>query len=343
MLIATAQRGKRKPMLDVSRREFITVIGGAAVWPYVAVAQGAKKRPVVAILGQGTPAQRKGVRWVQSFLDGMRELGYIEGHDFDMVARVAESTGDLPRAAKDLVQLNPDVILAGASAQGLAAKTATTTIPIVVPALGNPIALGLIKTEARPGGNLTGIMPYVEGLPAKQLELARDVVPGALKIGIVNNSIDVKARGQWDELQAVTPKLDIKIVSADVGKPEDIEPAFKKFEAEHVEVVVVLQSSLLVLERARIAATAAATRLPTVYGYREHVETGGLISYGINLDSAFRHAATYVYKILKGTSAADLPVEFPTKLELVINLKTAKALGLQIPPILFARADDVLE
>jgi putative ABC transport system substrate-binding protein len=330
-------------MLNVRRREFITLLGGAAAWPCVAVAQGAKKRPVVGILGQGTPAQRKGVRWIQSFLDGMRELGYIEGRDFDTVARLAESTGDLPKVAKDLVQLNPDVILAAASAMALAAKMATSTIPIVVPALGNPVALGLIETEARPGGNLTGIMPYVKGLPAKQLELAREIVPGALKIGIVNNSIDVKARGQWDEIEAVAPKLDIKIASTDVRKPEDIEPAFKKFEAEHVEVVVVLQSNLLVLERARIATTAAATRLPTVYGYRELVEVGGLISYGVNLDSGFHRAATYVYKILKGTPAADLPVEFPTKLELIINLKTAKALGLDIPATLLARADEVIE
>jgi putative ABC transport system substrate-binding protein len=184
----------------MKRREFITLLGSTAAWPCVAVAQ-AKKRPVVGILGQGTPAQRKGVRWIQSFLAGMRELGYIEGRDFDIVTRLAESTGDLPRVAKDLVQLNPEVILAAASAMALAAKMATTTIPIVVPALGNPIALGLIETEARPGGNLTGIMPYVKGLPAKQLELAREIVPGALKIGIVNNSIDVKARGSGTRLR----------------------------------------------------------------------------------------------------------------------------------------------
>jgi putative ABC transport system substrate-binding protein len=328
---------------QIKRRDFITLLGGAAAWPSVAVAQGAKKRPVIGILGQGTPAERKGVHWIQSFLDGMRELGYIEGRDFDIVARVAESTGDLPASAKDLVQLKPDVILAGASAMGLAAKMATTTIPIVVAALGNPVALGLVETEARPGGNLTGIMPYVKGLPAKQLELAREIVPGALQIGIVNNSIDVKARGQWDDIQAVAPKLDIKITSADVGKPEDIEPAFKKFQAAHVEVVVVLQSNLLVLERVRIATAAVATRLSTVYGYREHVEAGGLISYGVNLDSGFHRAAAYVYKILRGTPAADLPVEFPTKLELVINLKTAKALGIDIPPTLLARADEVIE
>jgi putative tryptophan/tyrosine transport system substrate-binding protein len=150
-------------------------------------------------------------------------------------------------------------------------------------------------------------MPYIKGLPAKQLELGREIMPSALKMGIVNNSSDVKAMGQWDEIEAVTPKLDIKIASADVRKPEDIEPAFKKFEAEHVEVVVVLQSNLF------------------------------------NLDSCFHRAATYVYKILKGTPAADLPVEFPTKLELVINLKTAKAIGVEMPTAILLRADEVIE
>jgi putative ABC transport system substrate-binding protein len=273
----------------------------------------------------------------------MRELGYIERRDFDILARVAETTGDLPRLAKELVQLNPDVILASASANALAAKTATSTIPIVVPALGNPVALGLIATDARPGGNLTGIMPYVKGLSSKQLELAREIVPGALKIGIVKDSTDVKAIGQWDEIEATAPKLDIKIVSADVQKPEDVEPAFKKFKAENVGVVVVLHSNLLILERAPIAANAAATRLPTVYGYREHVEAGGLISYGVNLSDCFRRAATYVHEILKGAPVADLPVQFPTKLEFVINLKTAKALGLDLPPTVLVRADEVIE
>ena len=154
------------------------------------------------------------------------------------------STSDLPRDAKDLVQHNPDVILASASANALAAKAATSTIPIVVPALGNPLALGLIESYARPGGNLTGIMPYVKGLPAKHLELAREVVPGATTIGIVNDSIDAKAWAQWDEIQAAAAKLEIKIVSADVRKPEDVELAFKKFDAEHAEVSIVLQSNL---------------------------------------------------------------------------------------------------
>jgi putative ABC transport system substrate-binding protein len=220
---------------------------------------------------------------------------------------------------------------------------ATSTIPIVVPALGNPVALGLIETYAHPGGHLTGIMPYVQGLPAKQLELAREVVPAALKIGIVNDPVDAKAMGQWDEIEATAAKLEIKIVSADVRKPEDVELAFKKFEAEHAGVAIVLQSNLLFLERARLAAAAATTRLPAVYGYRVHVEAGGLISYGVDLNACLHRAATYVYKILNGARAADLPVELPTKLELAVNMKAAKELGIVFPTAIFVRADHVIE
>jgi ABC-type uncharacterized transport system substrate-binding protein len=304
---------------------------------------GAKKRPVIGILGQGTPAQLKGVTLRQSFLDGMRELGYVEGRDFDMVARIAESTSDLPRAARDLVQLSPDVILATASANGLAAKQATSAIPIVVPALGNPVGLGLIASYAHPGGNLTGIMPYVSGLPAKQLELAREIVPAALKIGIVNDPIDAKAIAQWDEIEATAAKLEIRIVSADVRDPDDIELAFRKFQAEHAEVGVVLQSNLLYLERTRLGSVAAAARVPAVYGYRVHVEAGGLISYGVDLHACLHRAATYVFKILNGARPADLPVELPTRLELAINMKAAHTLGISFPTAILVRADHVIE
>jgi putative tryptophan/tyrosine transport system substrate-binding protein len=325
------------------RRYVLKLLSATIVWPCVAAAQGAKKRPVVGILGQGTPAQIRGLRLRQSLVEGMRELGYIEGRDFDLVARLAEFTADLPRAARDLVQLNPDVIVASASTNALAAKAATSTSPIVVPALGDPIALGLIESDARPGGNLTGIMPYVRGLPAKQLELAREIVPGAKHVGLLNDSVDAKARAKGKEIEEIAPQLGIEIANADVRTAEDIDLAFNRFAAEHIAAVIVLQCNLLYLERARIAAAAAAARIPAVYGYREHVEIGGLISYGVNLDSCFRQAATYVFKILKKTPAADLPVQFPTKVELLVNIKTAKALGLEIPPTLLARADEVIE
>jgi putative ABC transport system substrate-binding protein len=328
-----------------NRREFITLLGGAAAgWSSLAQAQMPRARPVIGIFGSGTPTQRKGLRTWPSFLEGLRELGYIEGRDFDIIARLVGSTDELPKAAEELVKLNPDVILAISSANALVAKHATSTIPIVVAALGNPAALGLSENDSRrPSGNVTGIMPYVQGLPAKQLELAREIVPGAQKIGIVNDTSDIKATLQWDEINAAAAKLEIKIVGADARRPEDVEPTFRKLGAARVDVVIVLQSNFLILDRAQIAAAAVATRLPTVFGYRELVEAGGLISYGVNLDACFHRAASYVHKILKGTSVADLPIEFPTKLELVINLKAARALGLTVPPMLLARADEVIE
>jgi putative ABC transport system substrate-binding protein len=268
----------------------------------------------------------------------------MEGRDFDVVIRHAGSTSELPKAAEQLVQLKPDVIFAAASATALAAKQATSTIPIVVGALGNPVALGLAETDfRRPSGNLTGIMPYVQGLPAKQLEFAREIVPNARKIGIVTDTSDIKATPQWDEINAAASKFEITLVGADARRPEEVDPTFQRFAEKGVDVVIVLQASFLILDRAHIAAAAAAKHLPTVYGYREHVETGGLISYGVNLDYCFHRAATYVYKILKGTPVADLPIEFPTKLELVINLKTARALGIDVPPTLLAIADEVIE
>jgi putative ABC transport system substrate-binding protein len=327
------------------RREFITLVGGAAAAACsVARAQTRKERTLIATFSSGTPTQRKGLPFSASFLNGLRELGYIEGRDFDVVARLAASNDELPKVAEELIRLNPDVILASASAAALAAKRATSTIPIVVAALGNPAALGLSESDfRRPSGNLTGIMPYVRGLPAKQLEIAREIVPGAQKIGIVHDTSDIKATGQWDEINAAATNFEIKIVMADARRPEDVEPAFRNFKAERVDAVIVLQSSFLILDRANIAAAAAATRLPTVCGYRELVEAGALISYGVDLVDCFHRAATYVYRILKGTPVAHLPIEFPTKLELVINLKTAKVLGITVPPSLLARANEVIE
>src|SRR5262245_9883990 len=168
-------------------------------------------------------------------------------------------------------------------------------------------------------------------------------LPAARKIGIVNDTSDIKATPQWDEINAVASKFEVTIVGADARKPENIDPTFRKFKAEGVDVVIVLQASSLILDRTQIAIAAAATRLPTVFGYREHAETGGLISYGVNLEYCFRRAASYVHRILKGTSVADLPIEFPTKLELIINVRTAKTLGVEIPPTLLARADEVIE
>jgi putative ABC transport system substrate-binding protein len=329
----------------MKRREFISLIGGiggvAATWPLSVQAQ-TKKRPLVGWLWYSEADIIVG--YLQQLLKGMRELGLVEGRDFDMVYRSAEFHLErLARAAEELVQLKPDIIIAPATLQAVAVKKATDTIPIVVPVLADPVELGFVASEARPSGNVTGIAPYVKGLPAKQLELAREVVPGATRIGLVDDVNDPKAHPQRREIEAAGKELEIQILPAEVASTSDIESAYDVLAAAGVEVVVVEQSNMLISSRKQIAEAAAAKKLPTVYGYREHVEAGGLISYGVNLNSCFHRAAYYVDKILKGTKPGDLPVEFPTTIELIINLKTAKALGVTVPAALIATADEVIE
>jgi putative ABC transport system substrate-binding protein len=326
----------------LKRRDVITLIGGAAAWPLAARAQVSTKRPLVAWLSLGT--QPGSFVFVDAFLQGMRELGYAEGRDFDIMYRFADGYIErLPTLADEVVRLHPAVILAPASGPAVAAKKATAAIPIVTPALADAVHLGLVASEARPGGNVTGIAPYVAGLPAKQMELAREVVPGAARIGVLANSSDPKAPPQLQELEAVGQELGVKVAVADVRAPDGLDGAFQMLVQQRIDVLIVLQTSMLLTERRRIAELAAATRLPTIYGYREHVDDGGLISYGVDLRACFRRGAYYVQKILSGVAPGDLPVEFPTKLELVVNLKTARAIGVEMSPLMLARADEVIE
>ena len=336
------------PINHLRRREFITLLGGAAAWPRRALAQATGRRALIAWLWAGSQSVADGYvragKLLPPFLEGMRELGYTEGRDFDMVYRFADGDYDrMPTLAAELANLNPNVFIAPATAQAAAVKKATTTIPIVVPALADAVGLGLVASDARPGGNVTGVSPYVAGLPGKQLELAREIVPGAIRIGLLDDPTDPKAHPQRREIEAGGQELRVKVVVAEARSAGDIGPAYEVFSAEGVQVVIVEQSVMLINARKQTAEVAAAKNLPSVYGYREHVEAGGLISYGVNLNWCFHRAAYYVDKILKGAKPADLPVEFPTQIELVINLKTAKALGLDIPPTLLARADEVIE
>jgi putative ABC transport system substrate-binding protein len=231
------------------------------------------------------------------------------------------------------------VIMASALVDVVAARKATATIPIVSAALANPVNLGLVGSLARPGGNVTGIMADVNGLPAKQIELAREIVPGAGSVGILGNMSDPRAPSQRRELEEAARARGLKSFAPEVITPADLEGAIATLANERVEVVIALQTVMLLNERSRVAALLASKRLPAVYGYREHVEAGGLISYGADLDWCGRLAATYVHKILTGTAPGDLPVETPTRIELVINLTIAKALGLAIPETIVRRAE----
>ncbi len=325
------------------RRDFITIVGGvAAVWPFEALAQASPKRRVIAWITGVT--QTTSSTSMAGFLKGMRELGYVEGSDFDIVYRFSDGYGDrIPSLAEEVVRLKPDVILATAIDTAVAVRKLTKTIPIVSGALADAVRLGLIESEARPRGNVTGIEPYIAGLPAKQMELAREVVPGTGKIGLLTNLQDPKAPLQAQELKAAAKALEVDIVAADANRPEEIDAALHALANQRVGVVIVLQTSMLLSERQQIAAWALANRLPTVFGYPLHVRSGGLVSYGVDLPWCFYRTAYFVDKILRGTAPGDLPVEFPSKMVLLVNLKTAKALGLTIPPTLLARADEVIE
>ena len=331
--------------VTIGRRELLAALGGAAVaWPLAARAQvSPKRRPLIAWLSGGIATGPAGT-YPAHFLDGMRELGYLEGRDFDMVYRFAEGLQDrLPALVEEILRLKPDVILAAAINAAVPARKATSMIPIVCPALADAVQLGLIASEARPGGNVTGIEPYVAGLPAKQVELAREIVRGASRIGLLTNLQDPKAPPQRQEVETAAKALGITIVGADVNRPEEIEGAFHALARQQADVVIVLQSTLLLNLGRRIAELALAKRLPTVYGYRENVVAGGLISYGVDLRWCYYRSASFVHKVLHGTPPGELPVEFPTKVVLSINLKTAKAIGLTIPELCLARADEVIE
>jgi putative tryptophan/tyrosine transport system substrate-binding protein len=327
----------------MERREFITLICGSAamqvVLPPLARAQVTTKRPLLAVLAGVTQPE-----FPASFMEGMRELGYAEGGNIDVAYRFAGGHMEvLSSLAKELIQLSPDAILAAVTPAVIAARTLTQTIPIVCPILANPIDLGLITSMSRPGGNVTGLMSRVDDLVSKQIELAAFLVPGVVTAGLIVNTNSVEFMIDRQKLEGAGKRLGINLVLAEVREPDDLEAAFRRLSDSHVQVVVVLANALLFQERQRVAALAAAARLPAVYGFRDHVDAGGLISYGVNYSESFRRAASYVARILRGAKPADLPVEFPTKLELVINLKAAKALGLEIPPALLARADEVIE
>jgi putative ABC transport system substrate-binding protein len=241
------------------------------------------------------------------------------------------------------MRLAPKVIVAGVTPAAVAVRRLTPTIPIVCPILADPIDLGLIVGMSRPGGNVTGLMSRVDDLIGKQIELAAQLVPALARVGLIINvgSSDVAMARQ--EAESAGKRLGVKLVSAVVREPNDLDAAFELLSSAHVQAVFIPGSAMLFQERLRVAELAAAARLPAVYGFRDHVDAGGLISYGVNYAANFRRAATYVVKILNGAKPSDLPVEFPIKVELVINLKAAKALALDIPPALLASADEVIE
>jgi putative ABC transport system substrate-binding protein len=311
------------------------------VGPFAARAQ--VKRPLVGYLAGAAPAAVMRSSTSLGFLNGLRDQGYVEGRDFDIAHRFADGFLErLPVLAKELVALKPDVLLAPTTLTALALRAATGSIPIVCPLLENPVGLGLVASENRPDGNVTGLLRYVDGLSGKHVELARELIPGIARVGLLANVASADAAPRRD-VEAAGSKLSISIVLVEASAPSDLDTAFPKLVREQVEAVIVLHNPLFFSERRRIVTLAAASRLPTIWTAREFVEDGGVLSYGSDEADAFRRAAAYVAKILKGAKAGDLPVELPTKFELVVNLKTARELGLDVPPTLLGRADEVIE
>jgi putative ABC transport system substrate-binding protein len=324
------------------RREFITLLGGAAAsWPLAAQAQRASI-PVVGLLSAASAAAF--ARLLDAFRRGMLELGYVEGSNIRYEYRFAEGYLDrLPGLAIDLVRLKPDVILSVALASNLALHQATSTIPIVMATGADPVGFGLVTSLSHPGGNVTGLANFAEVLGAKQIDLLRELIPRLSRLGTFVNVTNPLHRRQLRETKSAAVTSWIDLMPVEIHSPDELGPAFEALAKERVEALAVPPDPVFNNFRGRIAELAAATRMPAIYGFREHVEDGGLMSYGPDNRVNFHRAAAYVDRILKGAKPGDLPIEQPTKVELVINLKTAKALGLEIPATLLARADEVIE
>jgi putative ABC transport system substrate-binding protein len=312
----------------ISRRAFIgAVAGGLAVAPAVSPAQQAKKVARIGYLTGGSIELEKG--WIASLQQGLRELGYVEGETVVVELRGAAGRADrLPGLADGLIRSKVDVLVTAGDAATLAAKEATSTLPIVMVTVADPVAIRLIASLGRPGGNVTGLADQHADLVAKRLEILKDLVPSASHIAVLLNPANPSHALQLKGLQAAAPAVSVTVLPREVSDPAGIDRAFSALKRERVAGLIVLGDRMFGANRKRIVELAIVNRLPTVYTHRWWVESGGLLSYGANFNDLYRRVATYVDKILKGAKPGDLPVEQPTRLELVINLKTAKSIGL---------------
>ena len=328
-----------------TRRTFLgTLAGGLFAAPRAAGAQQAAKVYRLGLLGGSPPNSPGGRRAWEGFFQGMRELGYIEGQNILVEGRFyGDHTERLPALAAELVRLKVDVIVAGAAPAPEAAQRATSTIPIVMAIHGDPVGSGLVASLAKPGKNVTGVSTLGPELVGKRLQLLKEVIPGISRVAVLSNPTDTAQALLLREAQVAARSLKVRLQVLEARAPSDFAGAFSAMTKERARGVIILASSMFYAERIRIAELAARSRLPAIYGVKEYAEAGGLMAYGVNLGESFRRSATYVDKILKGAKPADLPVEQPTKFELVINLKAAKALGLTIPPSLLSRADEVIQ
>jgi putative ABC transport system substrate-binding protein len=328
----------------MKRRQLIALLGGAGVaWSLKARSQQPAKLPTIGFLVAGAPSPYGHGQWVAAFVQGLRELGWIEGQTVAIEFRWAEGrTERYVEIAREFVQLKVDVIVTSATPPSVAIKQATSVIPIVFASAGDPVGAGLVASLARPGGNVTGLALQSTELTGKRLELLREVLPGLRRLALLGNPDNPSEALEMHQLKATARTLTLEVITLDVKRPEDIVPAFEALRGR-AEALYVISNPLTTTHQVQINALALAARMPTMHHTRDYIETGGLMSYGPNFRDNFRRAAGLVDKILRGTKPADIPVEQPTKFDLVFNLTTAKALGLTIPPTLLARADEVIE
>jgi len=325
----------------VLRLLVLLVLGAAMGAPLSLEAQGQKNARVGRLSAASAETDTVSMA---AFRSRMRELGWVEGKNFTLVARAADGqAARLPELAAELVRERVDVILAGSSPGVLAAKRATGTIPIVMVTTGDPIVDGIVKSLARPDGNVTGVTALGQALNTKRLELIKEAVPGATRVAVLINPASLYTAPLLEERERAARALALDVRLFEARGPESLEAAFAAMRAGRVDALMVQTNPLFITHRKRIVELAARNRVPAIYGEREFVHAGGLMFYGASLVDMYREAAIYVDKILKGAKPADLPIEQPAKLELIINLKAAKALGVAIPQSILARADSVVE
>jgi putative ABC transport system substrate-binding protein len=330
----------------ISRRTFVaTVTGGLLAAPLAAGAQLAAKMYRIGLLSTLPPGSSGVARLWEPFVQGLRELGYVEGENLVIERRYAPEgqPGQLPELAADLVRLKVDVIVAGGSLTPHAARSATTTVPVIFTNHGDPLGSGLVVSLARPGGNSTGLSLLSLELVGKQLDLLKKAVPRSVRVAILWNPTSRTHPRMLNEAEAAARALGLRLERLSASGLDDYDRAFEAMTRARADTLLVLGDPIFWYQRSRIVEMATKRRLPGMFGQREYVEAGGLMSYGPDLRDNFRRAATYVDKILKGAKPGDLPIEQPTKFELVINSKTAKVLGLTMPQSVLVQADQIIE
>jgi putative ABC transport system substrate-binding protein len=323
----------------MKRREFITLIGTGAVWPFAAKAQSTQRVWRAGWLAEGGPENSGAV-----FFNALQELGYTEGQNLAVERRFASRRYErLPALASELVALKPDVIVAESTQALIALQQATTTIPVVMVLPGDPLTSGLIKSLSHPGGNITGTSLMSSDLGSKRIQLLKEIVPTIQRVAIIGNAKNASSASDMRAAEAAAKLIGLQVHAVGVDSSERLESGLQEIVNERPDGIVVVLDTLIFAHAERIAEIALRNRLASVVPDRRFVESGSLAGFGPNLDAISRHAAVYVHKIFKGAKPADLPVEQPTKFELVINLKTAKALGIKIPDSLLVTADEMID